>query len=80
MSDDAFEMPCDQSETNGHRFHLENSHLSDKAHVIPIVALEIGFDWLCFLAALKHKYSHITLSHRHLRSFYPFENWLCFFK
>jgi hypothetical protein len=41
---------------------------------------EIGFDWVCFLAAQKCEYFHNQLVYRHLRSFASTANWLCFFK
>jgi hypothetical protein len=41
---------------------------------------EIGFDWLCFFAALKDEIPHNLLPYKHLRHYSPSQNWLCFFK
>ena len=40
----------------------------------------LALNWVCFFAASKPEILHNHLSYRHLRSFCPFENWLCFFK
>jgi hypothetical protein len=40
----------------------------------------IRINWLCFFAAQKQRILHIPLSYRHLHSFRPTANWLCFFK
>jgi len=40
----------------------------------------LALNWLCFFAGKKRINLHNILSYRHLRSFRPFANWLCFFK
>ena len=41
--------------------------------------LRLALNWLCFFAGKKRINLHNILSYRHLSSFCPFRNWVCFF-
>ena len=41
---------------------------------------KLALNWLCFFAIQNHDILHNPFLYRYLRSFHPFNNWLCFFK